>query len=201
MTQEGWDKAAAGGGAMQVRMGYALELVGVIAAGMALARWAYFAVDPLDSDLIVYDPFIDGFILGSVFLHGVTLAGVVGLGIEAARGRSPRPWGIGRRAWSLAGWLFLLETGGTLLKSSGLLRSSSSGRELGSYLVHVLKPIAENPTIAPACLMAAVWVTSWMAGLPGGTPRDARECAGRALMAAILAHGIALQVFQTVRYW
>jgi len=47
----------------------------------------------------------------------------------------------------------------------------------------------------------AVWVTSWMAGLPGGTPRDARECAGRALMAAILAHGIALQVFQTVRYW
>src|ERR1700722_18040228 len=96
----------------QVRVSYALELVLVLAVGMACARWAvrshpgapaYFAKADLGRRFqFVAEP----------FLVGVSLAGGLGLLVESLRRRSPATWGLGRRIWSVAALTSLFSAAG-----------------------------------------------------------------------------------------
>ena len=187
---------------MRIRMGYALEFIGVLAFAMALSRWSFYFVDPLSSAILPsQDGIRAGFRLVDSFLYGAVLAGVVGLWIEAARGRSLRPWGAGRRGWSLLALVYLLRLGGRLSLNLGLLRSADSLSLLMIYLGRELDYLITNIDFDPACILVAVALTSRMAGTARGPAADTREWAGRALLAAIVVEESAFCLVMAIRYW
>jgi len=92
---------------MRFRLGYTLELVVVLAVGMALSRWTARFPDSTrffaQADMGRQVQF-----LAEPFLAGAALAGGLGLLIEYLRRQSPPRWGLGRRTWSVAALLVLL---------------------------------------------------------------------------------------------
>jgi hypothetical protein len=83
-----------------------LELVATLAAGMAMARW--HILDPTyRAANSAYSWSMWAKTIAETFLAGAAVVGFIGVWIERAFRRGPRPWGIGRCAWSLVG-LFLM---------------------------------------------------------------------------------------------
>jgi hypothetical protein len=95
---------------LNVRIRYALELVLVLAMGMALARAAFpphdFSEPPPSGSWVSWAVLV---LTLNPFMSGVALTGGFGLAIERIRGRSPATWGFGRWTWSLACLVVLLQ--------------------------------------------------------------------------------------------
>jgi hypothetical protein len=120
---------------------------------------------------------------GPVFLCGVSLVAGLGLAVEVLRGRSLKPWGIGRWAWAIS----CLYSIAFLTRDIRLsiptgpdpFSLAMSGRgaweDLGPFLI-------------------SLWITARFVGLPRDTRPDAREWCGRAFGLVILLQN-AVEVF------
>jgi hypothetical protein len=165
-----------------VQLGYALELVFVVAVAMALARVAFGNHDWSGAPAPGWwDYWWRLCFLVEPLMSGVALAGGTGLAIEVLRRRTPPVWGWGRWTWSLAGL-------GVLMNFAG-----GSGQTLIYWLTHPISPhqppglfyylVGGWPdwfsnmillTLVPALITARV------AGVPVSASPDGREWAGRA---------------------
>jgi hypothetical protein len=175
----------------QVRVSYALELVLVLAAGMACARWAvlshpdwpaYFAKADLGRRFqFVAEP----------FLVGVSLAGGLGLLVESLRRRSPATWGLGRRIWSVAALTSLFSAAGLCATQMGVIWRTRPAHLTAKAAVAWVR-YSSFTTFYPSAgwVLAAVLVTSWFSGEPRCGHLDAREWSGRILLGMIVMEAI-----------
>jgi hypothetical protein len=177
---------------MRFRLGYALELVIVLASGMALARWAsqhpnagaFFAHAGLvRSVLFLTDP----------FLVGVALTGGIGLLVESLRRQSPSTWGMGRRTWAVAALtaLFsLIDHAGTKFATVRRFTPASATVDLATGFMR--DEVVSTFYPSAGWVMAAILVTSSFSGERLGHPSDAREWGGRVLLWLIVAETLAV---------
>lgn len=172
---------------MRIRLGYAMELVVVVASGLALARSTlgdpslrrYLGADSTD---------LPGFLLIDTTLGGIAVAGGIGLAIEAVRRRSPPSWDIGRWCWAVAAMTVVLRAASVAI-SMGLPTWKDLGRrsfDASSALFHARLSLAWTFTRSVGLPFAAAAIVALIVRSKGITP-DAREWAGRALLAAISA--------------
>ena len=90
-----------------MRIGYILELVVAIGVGLGLAR--HRLTDPdLAYSFGVLSWFVSFEIGADAFFAGVGLVGGLAVLVERLRGRSPSPWGPGRRVWFLVASYLLI---------------------------------------------------------------------------------------------
>ena len=175
-----------------MRLASAMELILVMAVGMAVASWLI-----RDPSMAQYYPQVargrlfkdatDG------FLAGVALAGCVGVWIERAFRRSSLPWGPGRWAWSVVGLYLLLHYGFTFARRM-TIGTSTNGRPLVEVVAGIPADLRANLLFwyrnAPAYILIAVGLT-YLAASPGPRPRaDGREWAGRLFAALTVITGI-----------
>jgi hypothetical protein len=85
-----------------IRLAYLLELVVAVAVAAALSR-DQFAEPRTRAHLAVAPASEWVRLLGGAILTGLAISGGVGLAFEAARGRRPSTWGLGRWIWSITG--------------------------------------------------------------------------------------------------
>ena len=179
----------------QVRVGYALELVLVLAAGMV---WRAVVVrsDPGLAGLLREGRSRQGrfqFVAGPV-PGGRLLGGGLGLLVESLRG-SPATWGLGRRIWSVAVLDVPLlrcrplcdPNGGNLEDTPGALHRK------GAAVAWVRNSSFTTFYPSAGWALAAVLVTSWFSGEPRCGHLDAREWGGRILLGLIVMEAIAFR--------
>ncbi len=165
-----------------MKLSYVIESIVVVAFGLGFARW--HIQDPNYSS--GYAQLIWALWLkeaGNGFFAGAAMAGFLGLLIEVASRRSPRPWGLGRWAWSVVG-LFLVSR--HAIETTHIAKLYwSRGYTLASFVEQLLPEARVNFSnllfaIVPY-IVIAVGVTHWVcAGNEGNaTPSDGREWAGR----------------------
>jgi len=180
---------------MRLRLGYALELVVVLAVGMSLSRWTagfpdsarFFATADMGRQVQF---------LAEPFLVGGALAGGLGLLIESLRRRSPPIWGLGRRTWSVAALLVLLSALSLMGTQSAVLWRNGNRTALSVRTVHYWLRNSYISTFYPAAgwVMAATLVTSFFSGDSAGRARDAREWAGLTLLWLIVAETVVFRI-------
>jgi hypothetical protein len=169
-----------------MKVAYTLEVVALLAVGLGSARSFASEItrDPRDVFLWLR-------MAGGGFLPAAALVGCLGVWAEYARGRSPRPWGLGRWIWAMVG-LYLLARAGAAC-ACNFIRGSRDGwtawetleRLPGTAtagLAYWFLPSAPYLLIALAATHAVV--------VPGPRPRpDAREWAGRVFGASVVSVG------------
>ena len=162
-----------------MKLSYVIESIVIVAFGLGFARW--HIQDP------VYSPGYAQLIwalwlkeAGNGFFAGAAIAGFLGLLIEVASRRSPRPWGLGRWAWSVVG-LFLLSR--HALNTIDVAKLYwSRGYTMASFVEQLLPEARVNLCVwlldtAPYILIA-VGATRLVSG-PNAAHGDGREWAGR----------------------
>jgi hypothetical protein len=184
-------------GPMRVRLGYALELVVVLAAGMGLARWA--ASSPWAKaylnrgDLGRRVQF-----LVEPILAGIALAGGLGTWLEAARRRSPPTWDIGRWCWSVTALTVLLYS-----VAESTMQMAVLWKRQGHPDVKVAIAYAQNSVLTAfypqTCwVLAAALITSRIASQPRVPAPDAREWAGRVFLALLVTWGVTYRLIAVI---
>lgn len=173
-----------------MRLAYAMELILIVAVGMAVASWIIHG----PSMAQYYPQAASGRRLKNAtdgFLVGVALAGCVGVWIERACRRSPSPWGPGRWAWSVVGLYHLLHYGFTL---AGGMTVGMSGMPSIETVAGIPADLRANLLFwysnATTYILIAVGLTS-LAASPEPRPRaDGREWAGRVFAGLTVIAGI-----------
>jgi hypothetical protein len=120
-------------------------------------------------------------VFGPIFLAGVSVAGGIGLVVEAARGRSPERWGVGRRVWAIAA----LYTFAISIRSVAVLLSTLGDWDdpnSADFFVERWRSSCSDL----ALLLVVSWLTARLARLPPVSGADAREWSGRFLAGALL---------------
>jgi hypothetical protein len=182
---------------MRVRLGYALELVLVLAMGMALGRWAahspvaagYFRSDVVRQFQFFVEP----------ILAGMALAGGLGTWLEAARRRSPPNWGIGRWSWSVAALTVLLYSVAESTVQMAILWKRQGHPDVKGALGQVQGQCILTTFYPQTCwVLAAAWLTFRISGQARDPNPDAREWAGRVFLALVVMWGIAYNVFAVI---
>jgi hypothetical protein len=179
---------------MRARLGYALELIFVLAVGLALARWATQSL-LINAYFVRSDLATQFQLIVASFFAGVGLVGGFGTWLEAARRSSPPTWGIGRWTWSVYALTVLLAYAEaatvalyTVWKSGDLAGPRIVVAELqGTFVLTAAHPQA-------FWALAALWLTSRITGQFRDPAPDAREWVGRVSLALIVAAGIAHRV-------
>lgn len=178
-----------------MRIAYLVELVVTCAAGLAVARWELGDLKALGGGIsrMVFE--VEWWArAGSGFLTGLGAAGFVGLAVEVARGRAPRPWGLGRWAWSLVG-LWLVARPLFSLASDVAYWLRGGGEPWRVFLGGLPDTLRGAMMLGawrdPFCLVIALALVRRMAS-PGPVATDAREWAGRgfAIGAALVGLGV-----------
>ena len=131
-------------------------------------------------------------------LVGITIVEGLALAVERARGRGPRPWGIGRWTWSMASIYLVLKVAFDLMRlvlTNSMWRRASWGRawheELAPLFIYSLASVFR---IYFAFAMAAFLVTVRLAGSPSDPAPDAREWSGRVFAVFVVVWPIASNV-------
>jgi hypothetical protein len=84
-----------------MRISASMQLIVALALGVSLATWQ--ATEPVMRALLRGAPYAAWVrVIGGNFLSAAAIVGGLGLAYEIIRGRSQRPWGIGRWTWSIA---------------------------------------------------------------------------------------------------
>lgn len=120
-------------------------------------------------------------------LFGVAIFEGLALAVERARGRGPRPWGVGRWTWSIAAIYVVLKAAFDLV-SLVLLTVRATGAmptrdTLARYFIYYLLLTFGAHF---ACALAAFIVTAQLAGLPAAPSLDGREWSGRVFAAFVV---------------
>jgi hypothetical protein len=157
-----------------MKLGYVMELTLAGAVGLALARlWmegSYFSM--YGFPMMTYS-----------FITGVVIVEAIGLWIEKARRRGPKPWGIGRLTWSTLGIVCLFQwswdTIWYVLRQYGDVMASQES-------VWKLFRVTAGGSHTLAWIPLALIITTRLAGLPRDLRPDAREWAGRLFGSFIL---------------
>jgi hypothetical protein len=182
---------------MRIRLGYALELVLVLAVGMALARWSahsmvaagYYRSGVVRQFQLFAEP----------FLAGAALAGGLGTWLEAARRRSPPIWGIGRWSWSVTALTVLLYSAVESTVQMAVRWKKFGHPDVKAALGQVQGQCILTMFYPQTCwVLAAAWLTSRICGQPRDLAPDAREWAGRVFLALVVMWGIAYNVFAVI---
>ena len=178
-----------------MRLHYALELVLALGVGLGLAR--YRLTWPEQVETFGALSWADSFEIGAdSFFAGFGLVGGLATFVERVRGKSPVPWGPGRRVWFFtASYLFLTifdKALGTIAIrfQPGIYIQNSLSTEItrglrGRYGEFLLQPMT--------------WFLSalGLALLAGRTQRhpilDEREWGGRVFAAVLVTTGIGLR--------
>ena len=120
-------------------------------------------------------------------LSGVAIFEGLVLAVERARGRGPRPWGVGRWTWSIAA-IFLVLKAVFDLVSLVLLTVRATGAmpsrdTLARYCAYYL-----SLTFGAhfACALAAFLITAGLTLPPAPASADAREWSGRVFATFIM---------------
>jgi hypothetical protein len=165
-------------------LGYAMELVAVLACGMAVAnRMRDGLLWLADMDKVAFLLELDSAM--GPFLGGVALAGGIGLAAEGWRKRSPAGWDWGRWSWSaafIASFVTLIQAAGHDLSVEWLSSDPRSWAEVTDEIFTVWSltfSYAILPTLVGVLAMKRLSTSS------GVSCPDGREWAGRALAAAI----------------
>lgn len=176
---------------MRLRLADFLELIVVLAAGLAVARWA--TDFPAPARYWSWPRFLDALTRG--FVIGASLAGGVGLWREAARRPVPTPWGIGRRTWAIAALtallLMMVRVGSTVALTWKLKGMGPGFDAIVGDARYVMT--SAFPESAP-WTFAAIGLASLFDGQPRDPSPDAREWSGRALLALIVGQALASRV-------
>lgn len=163
-----------------MKLWYLAELIVEIAIGIMFIRIAYDALGYGDGEAANVDAVREYLgVFGPVFLSGIGAAGAIGLAVEAMRGRSPRPLGIGRWVWAIAGLYALVINLKSVLILYPLTIEALGLVERGREAWGSLGP-----------LLIAFWIAARMARVPRAGSADAREWAGRVLAGAILLQSV-----------
>ncbi len=182
-----------------MKLSFVLESIAVVSVGLGLARWH------------IQDPvYAEGYAdsggaewlrqVGDGFFAGVAVAGFLGLMVEVAARRSPRPWGLGRWAWSVVG-LFVVSRHalGVVFDAivhwyMGMMKEFAADLlpRLRANLCHWLLAIAPY-------LIIAVWTTRWVSGPKAGRA-DGREWAGRIFGILIIVTMVVIDCLATAGF-
>ena len=157
-----------------MKLGYLLELVLAIAVGLALAHgWTEAAwVTRLKTlDLVIWLFSTPAYTLFSC----VILVEAAALWIEKARGRGPRPWGIGRLTWSTLGVVCLGSWGWHLFAILLTQRLPRWNAMSDMSFWSLARGFSVRPTEVMAWVPPAVFLTARLAGLPRDPEPDGRE--------------------------
>jgi hypothetical protein len=170
------------------RLGYALELVAVLAVGLAFLRLWTDEAEAAPRHLRLAHYFKA---FGDSFPTGVALAGLLGLGIEVARGRSPAIWGLGRWVWSFAGLCFFFES--SFMVVVNVADNAHHGKPIDfvSQILEWLPWFGAVQWGAIAWGVVAVALTRRLARLPPDPAPDAREWSGRVFAGFLMAWAVA----------
>jgi hypothetical protein len=166
---------------VRLRISSALECVLALGVGMGWARWAWPRC-PSFGGRLTQSPYL--FLL-MAFLTGFTVVIGITTCLEKVRRRSPPTWGIGR-------WILSITAMSTLITFIADLASIFLfcwSRSYNPTFSHIQMAVQDNvpfglfdqPGAGPA--MIAVWLTSLFNGHPRNPAPDAREWAGRGLLA------------------
>jgi hypothetical protein len=176
------------------RLAYALELVFVLAIGLALFRLQFDfrtqSEDPDDAPRhLQLANYLKGF--GDSFPTGVALAGLLGLGIEVARKRSPAIWGFGRWTWSVAGLYFLLNSAFSVLVAAASNAYHGVPIHIVPLILRWLPWYGALQWGRIAWGLVAIGITRRLARVPPDPAPDAREWAGRIFAVLIVVWAVA----------
>ena len=169
---------------MRIRLGDLLEWVLVLALGLGLSRWAVMEFMPdvrQNGGRLTVSTYVEP------FLAGVSLGGATGLWWDCRRRKSPRPWGIGRWTWLIACLTVVIGVAG----NAGWQVMFTAKYDGLRAAVRAISPWVRNSVCGvfasrAGWAFAALWITSRIAKAPVDPAPDAREWAGRALLAAII---------------
>jgi hypothetical protein len=160
-----------------MRLGYALELILAVAAGLTVARIRSQGEDLRDRRVW----FNHVVLLSSSFLTGFVVVEAVCLCVEVARHRSPSTWGVGRHIWALLGitslvlWLWYAANDWAFY-FRGRSDAVTLDKLIGVAVFHSHLPVFYDL----AWLPLAIWLTSRLARWPRPLTADGREWVGRA---------------------
>jgi hypothetical protein len=183
---------------MRVRLGYALELVVVLAAGMGLARWA--ASSPwADAYLVRGDLARRVQFLVEPILAGIALAGGLGTWLEAARRRSPPTWDIGRWCWSVTALTVLLYSVADSTVAMAVLWKRQGHPDVKVAIAYAQHSYLLTTFYPQTCwVLAAALITSRIASQPRVPAPDAREWAGRVFLASLVTWGVTYRIIAVI---
>jgi len=175
-----------------MRLHYALELVLAIGVGLGLAR--YRLTWPEQAETFGALSWIDAFEVGAdSILAGVGLVGGLATFVERVRGKSPVPWGPGRKVWLfVASYLSLRlldEVLGTISIrfDPGIYIQNSVSTEIvrglrGTYGEFLLQPMT--------WFILALGLTSLVDPTRRNPAADGREWGGRVFAAVLVCTGL-----------
>lgn len=185
-----------------MRLAFVMESIVVAALGMAFATWIIHEPNRVPYYRYAawgrqFKDAADG------FLAAVALAGCLGVWIERARRRSPRPWGPGRWAWSVVGLYILLDYGfhftrKAVLDRERMVRISATDKPSVEILGKILAGFHADARLhvfelfrgAPPYILIALGLT-YLAACSEPCPRaDGREWAGRFFAVLVAIAGI-----------
>lgn len=178
-----------------MRLRFAMELVLALGVGLGLARYRLTWPDREET----FGPMtqIDALEVGiDSLLAGIGLVEGLATVVERFRGKSPVPWGPGRRAWVVVAGYLLLNVLDHVLGSiaakfaPGLfIRDSPVDLVLqgirGRYGLFLLP--------AMSWFLLALGLAALAERAPRGAPPDAREWSGRAFAAVLVLAGLAFR--------
>ena len=170
-----------------------LEWVVALAVGLATFR-ACFALpiwrlqwERAEIGLVRLALFIASTLFGVAIFEGVVLA------VGRARGRGPRPWGIGRWTWSIAAIYVVLKVASDLanivLAMARTIKTLPDCKALSNYFSYYL---ASAFSAQFACALAAFLITARLTGLTTNPSPDAREWSGRVFAVLVIGWPVAM---------
>jgi hypothetical protein len=183
------------------RLAYALELVFVVAVGLALFRAQ--SDSHLQSEangaaqLYRLTSLLKHF--GDSFPTGVAIAGLLGLWIEVARKRSPAIWGFGRWTWSVAGLYFLLNSGFMVLVAAASEAYQGRPIHIVALILTWLPWYGALEWGRIAWGLVAIGITRRLARVPPDPAPDAREWAGRIFAVFLVVWTVAEEIARAFR--
>jgi hypothetical protein len=183
-----------------MKLAYAMELVVVLAIGIAFARWhigdPVFTAADIPNRLWVKT-------IAEGFLTGVALIGCLGVWTEFATRRSPQPWGPGRWAWSIVGLHVISRFVFSLIDlAAWSYRSISSGRSISAmtYAYQIRMELCFRFLDSVPFMLIALGVTCLVVMRGESSIPDAREWSGRGFATLIVVSTIVFSLAGAVGY-
>jgi hypothetical protein len=178
---------------MRFRPGLLIEPILALAAGFGLV-YAVVA-DPIPRPVFIDILSVRLGYLVEPFLTGLALVGGLGVALEALRRRSPRGWGWGRWAWSVAGLYLAFEAAATAAQRAArplLGRGKMPSRAEFAHAVLLSWDFAFTKTVG--LLLVALWASARLTRRRDEETPDAREWAGRVFAVAAVTWTIFLRL-------